>query len=116
MTFYREYVLGVGNATWENYGGIRWELLGCLFFSWVICYLAVLKGVKTSGKVVYFTVLFPYFILTALVIQGAILEGAIDGILLYITPKWEKLLEVDVWASAASQTFYSFGIGKLFGQ
>ncbi|KAL1493417.1 hypothetical protein ABEB36_011477 [Hypothenemus hampei] len=108
--YYREYVLGIGDATWTNFGSIRWEILGCLLFSWIICYLAVLKGVKTSGKVVYFTVLFPYFILTALVIQGAILPGAVDGIILYLNPDWNKLLEVDVWAAAASQTFYSFGI------
>lgn len=108
--YFREFVLGVGDSTWSNFGGMRWEILGCLFFSWVVCYLAVLKGVKTSGKVVYFTVLFPYFILTALVVQGAILPGARDGIILYLSPDWEKLLEVDVWASAASQTFYSFGI------
>lgn len=89
---------------------MRWEIFGCLIFSWVVCYLAVLKGVKTSGKVVYFTVLFPYFILTALVIQGAILPGAKDGILLYLRPDWNKLTDVNLWASAASQTFYSFGI------
>ncbi|KAF7287461.1 hypothetical protein GWI33_001427 [Rhynchophorus ferrugineus] len=108
--YFREHVLGIGEATWENFGGMRWEIFGCLIFSWVVCYFAILKGIKTSGKVVYFTVLFPYFILTALVIQGAILPGAIDGILLYLRPDWSKLLEVNLWASAASQTFYSFGI------
>jgi solute carrier family 6 amino acid transporter-like protein 5/7/9/14 len=109
--YFREYVLGLGDSTWEEFGSLRWELVLCLLLSWVICFLCVIKGVKTSGKAVYFTALFPYVILTALVIQGAILEGAVDGILLYLTPKWEKLLQVDVWANAASQTFYSFGIG-----
>ncbi|XP_066255367.1 sodium- and chloride-dependent glycine transporter 1-like [Euwallacea similis] len=108
--YFRDYVLGIGDSTWENFGTIKWEILGCLFFSWTVCYLAVLKGVKTSGKAVYFTVTFPYFILTALVIQGVILPGASDGILLYLKPDWDKLLKVDVWAAAASQTFYSFGI------
>lgn len=32
-------------------GGINWKLLGCLFVGWVITYLCVLKGVKSSGKV-----------------------------------------------------------------
>lgn len=108
--YFREYVLGIGDATWDNFGSMRWEILGCLLFSWTFCYLAVLKGVKTSGKAVYFTVTFPYFILTALVIQGALLPGAIDGIELYLMPDWEKLLNIDVWAAAASQNFYSFGI------
>ncbi|ENN74298.1 hypothetical protein HUJ04_012626 [Dendroctonus ponderosae] len=108
--YFSEYVLGINGATWEDFGGMRWEIFGCLLFSWAVCYLAVLKGVKTSGKVVYFTVIFPYFILTALVVQGVILEGAVDGILLFLRPDWNKLLEIDVWAAAASQTFYSFGI------
>lgn len=108
--YFRDYVLGINEATWDNFGGLRWELLLCLLLSWVIGYLCVLKGVKTSGKAVYFTALFPYVILTALVIQGSILEGAKEGILLYLTPQWDKLLEVEVWANAASQTFYSFGI------
>lgn len=109
--YFRDYVLGLKDSTWESFGTLRWQLLLCLLFSWILGFLCVIKGVKTSGKAVYFTALFPYVILTALVIQGAILDGAVDGILLYITPKWEMLLEVDVWANAASQTFYSFGIG-----
>lgn len=109
--YFNKYVLGVTeDITWENYGGIRWELVGCLLLAWIIGYLCVVRGVKTSGKAVYFTALFPYVVLTALVVQGAMLDGAIDGILLYITPQWDRLLEAEVWGNAASQTFYSFGI------
>lgn len=110
--YFNKYVLGVSDYTsWENYGGIRWELVLCLLLAWIIGYLCVVRGVKTSGKAVYFTALFPYVVLTALVIQGATLDGAIDGILLYIKPEWHRLLDADVWGNAASQTFYSFGIG-----
>lgn len=110
--YFNSYVLGIDDDTsWENFGELRWQLVLCLLLSWVVGYLCVVRGVKTSGKAVYFTALFPYVILTALVIQGVILEGAIDGILLYLTPQWEKLLEAEVWGNAASQTFYSFGIG-----
>lgn len=108
--YFRDYVLGIKGATWEHFGGFKWDIFLCVLFSWIICYFCLIKGVKTSGKASYFTALFPYVILTALVIQGAVLEGAIDGVRLYITPKWHKLLEAEVWANAASQTFYSFGI------
>ncbi|KAJ8980755.1 hypothetical protein NQ317_013760 [Molorchus minor] len=104
--YFREYVLGIGDADWYNFGGIRWELVGCLLFAWVIGYLCVVKGVKTSGKAVYFTALFPYTILTALVVQGCIQEGAIDGIRLYIVPPMGNAFG----HRPASQTFYSFGI------
>ncbi len=32
-------------------GGLNWKLFGCLFVGWVVTYLCVLKGVKSSGKV-----------------------------------------------------------------
>ena len=33
--------------------GINWKLFGSLFVGWVITYLCVLKGVKSSGKVCF---------------------------------------------------------------
>ncbi|GJQ74717.1 hypothetical protein Trydic_g21568 [Trypoxylus dichotomus] len=108
--YFNEYMLGRGDASWEDFGHLRWQLVLCLLFSWVVGYFCVIKGVQTAGKAVYFTTIFPYIILTALVIQGALLDGAVDGILLFITPEWEKFADAEVWGMAASQTFYSFGI------
>lgn len=42
---------------------------------------------------------------------GATLPGAYEGVAYYITPRWETLLDAAVWGDAASQVFYSFGIG-----
>lgn len=42
---------------------------------------------------------------------GATLEGAWEGVSYYITPRWEMLLDANVWGDAASQVYYSFGIG-----
>ncbi|XP_054467037.1 sodium- and chloride-dependent GABA transporter ine isoform X1 [Anoplopoma fimbria] len=94
----------------EEAGGICWELFGCLIFSWVIVYFCIFKGIKSTGKVVYFTAVFPYFILFALLINNVQLPGAKDGILYFVTPVWGKLFEVQVWVNAAAQVFNSIGI------
>ncbi|XP_012535440.2 sodium- and chloride-dependent GABA transporter 1 [Monomorium pharaonis] len=108
--YFRDYVLGLRGATWENFGGIRWELFGCLTLAWIVCFLCLVRGIQTIGKVVYFTALFPYVILTILLIRGATLEGASYGIEWYIFPDFSKLEGANVWADAASQIFYSLGI------
>ena len=59
----------------EYPGQPQWELVGCLILSWTCVYFCVWKGVKSSGKVVYFTALFPYLMIFALVIRGLTLPG-----------------------------------------
>lgn len=44
----------------------------------------------------YFTALFPYVILIALLINNAQLPGALEGIKFFILPEWEKLLSLEV--------------------
>ncbi|XP_076607171.1 sodium- and chloride-dependent GABA transporter ine [Chaetodon auriga] len=95
----------------EETGVIRWELFLILLLAWILIYLCIFKGVKSTGKVVYFTALFPYVILIALLINNVQLPGAIDGINFFIVPKWNMLLSVEVWVNAAAQIFNSIGIG-----
>lgn len=95
----------------EEAGQIRWELFLILILAWILIYLCIFKGVKSTGKVVYFTALFPYVILIALLINNAQLPGALNGITFFIVPEWSKLLSVEVWVNAAAQIFNSIGIG-----
>ena len=53
----------------------------------------------------------PYFVLFALLIRGITLEGSYEGILYYLSPQWDKLLEINVWIDAATQIFFSLGPG-----
>ncbi|KAI7813728.1 sodium- and chloride-dependent GABA transporter ine isoform X1 [Triplophysa rosa] len=95
----------------EETGTLRWELFLLLLLAWILVYLCILKGVKSTGKVVYFTALFPYVVLLALLINNVQLPGAMDGIRFFIIPEWNKLLNVEVWVNAAAQIFNSIGIG-----
>lgn len=106
--YWRRYVLKLTDDI-GNLGEIRLPLLGCLGVSWIVVFLCLIKGVKSSGKVVYFTATFPYVVLTILFVRGITLEGAVTGIMYYLTPQWDKILDAKVWGDAASQIFYSLG-------
>ena len=79
-------------------------------FAWVIVFACIFKGIRSSGKAVYFTATFPYLVLILLVIFGATLDGAKDGIEFYLKPDVSKLSEGKVWSDAATQIFYSLGV------
>lgn len=52
--FYRRKVLGLSSGI-EDLGKIQWELAVSLLVVWILVYFCVRNGIKTSGKVVYFT-------------------------------------------------------------
>ncbi|XP_037799618.1 sodium- and chloride-dependent betaine transporter-like [Penaeus monodon] len=109
--YFKNRMLGVTGRSWDDMGGLRWELVGCLALAWVIVGACLAKGIKSSGKVVYFTALFPYVILAILFVRGITLDGAMKGIDFYfLQPDFSRLKEVEVWSDAAIQIFYSLGV------
>lgn len=94
----------------EYSNGIKWKMLLCLLFAWLIIYFCIYKGIKSSGKVVYFTATFPYIVLTIFFIRGLTLRGASDGLMHMLTPKMDDLLKPQCWLDAATQIFFSFGL------
>ncbi|XP_059832397.1 sodium- and chloride-dependent neutral and basic amino acid transporter B(0+)-like [Hypanus sabinus] len=93
-------------------GKLNWDLALCLLLAWLVVFIVVSKGIKSSGKVVYFTVTFPYFGLILLLIRGATLTGANKGIEFYIGNQldFSKLANAEVWKDAATQSFYSLSV------
>ncbi|CAD0196322.1 unnamed protein product [Chrysodeixis includens] len=92
-------------------GGVVWPIFWCNVICWTIVYLCICNGVKSVGKIVYFTVGFPYLVLCVLLIRGVTLPGAWKGIQFYILPDWGQLQKPKVWVDAATQIFYSLGPG-----
>nr|XP_057910467.1 sodium- and chloride-dependent neutral and basic amino acid transporter B(0+)-like [Doryrhamphus excisus] len=98
----------------EETGPVIWYLALCLLLSSMVVGAALVKGIKSSGKVVYFTATFPYVVLMILLIRGLTLEGARDGIAFYFGSQSNltKLKEAEVWKDAAAQTAFSLSIAN----
>lgn len=96
-------------------GAVNWELVGTLFLSWVVVYLIIWKGLHSSGKIIWFTALFPYFVMAILLVRALTLPGAFTGLYYYVKVDWSRLLEGQTWIDGATQIFfaYSCGMGAL---
>ncbi|XP_043936062.1 sodium- and chloride-dependent GABA transporter 2-like isoform X2 [Protopterus annectens] len=109
IEFWENRVLQLSDGI-DSPGNLRWDLALCLLLAWIICYLCTIKGIKSSGKVVYFSATFPYVMLIVLLIRGVTLPGAVDGIKFYLQPDISKLSEPQVWMDAGTQIFFSYAL------
>uniref|UniRef100_A0A8D0MZD3 Sodium- and chloride-dependent creatine transporter 1 n=1 Tax=Sus scrofa TaxID=9823 RepID=A0A8D0MZD3_PIG len=110
IEFWENKVLRLSGGL-EVPGALNWEVTLCLLACWVLVYFCVWKGVKSTGKIVYFTATFPYVVLVVLLVRGVLLPGALDGIIYYLKPDWSKLASPQVWIDAGTQIFFSYAIG-----
>ncbi|KAG1684334.1 Sodium- and chloride-dependent GABA transporter ine [Nymphon striatum] len=94
----------------DHIGSFRPELLALFVLSWVLVYFCLWKSIRSSGKVVYFTVCFPFILLIAFLIHGLTLPGAHIGLKFFFQPRWKLLSHPKIWILAASQAYNSLGI------
>ncbi|XP_023931084.1 sodium- and chloride-dependent taurine transporter [Lingula anatina] len=110
VTEYWEHrVLGISSGI-DDMGTIKWDLALCLLLAWIVVYVCICKGIRTSGKVMYVTATSPYIFMTILLVRGCTLPGAVDGIIYYLKPDFAKLANIQVWVDAGTQIFFSYSI------
>ena len=51
LLIYRREILDVSSGFEEGSDELRWQLVLCLLLAWVIIFLCLIKGIKSSGKV-----------------------------------------------------------------
>ncbi|XP_025741356.1 sodium- and chloride-dependent transporter XTRP3 isoform X1 [Callorhinus ursinus] len=95
----------------QDSGRVQWEPALCLILAWLVVYLCILRGTESTGKVVYFTALLPYCVLVIYLVRGLTLHGATNGLAYMFTPKLEQLANPKAWINAATQIFFSLGLG-----
>ncbi|XP_024944134.1 sodium- and chloride-dependent GABA transporter 1 isoform X2 [Cephus cinctus] len=108
--YWNRRVLGITSGI-EEIGGMQWELLGCLILGWLLVYFIIRRGLHQSGKIIWFSALFPYVVLFILLGRAVTLDGADEGLLYYVTPRWEELLSPRPWIDGATQIFFAYSIG-----
>jgi len=88
----------------------RLEIFICLVITWCLIYFTIHRGVSAASKISRVTVLVPYILLSVLMVQTMKLDGALDGVIYFLKPRWNQLLNFKVWTNAAAQVFNSLGI------
>ena len=69
---FRRFMLAK-TADFNETGGLKWDLALCSALAWALVAVTLVKGIKSSGKVVYFTSLFPYVVLFIFAIRGTLI-------------------------------------------
>lgn len=112
LEYFNRYILELNESDGiHDLGAIKWDMAVCLLVVYLICYFSLWKGISTSGKVVWFTALFPYVVLLILLIRGITLPGSAMGIQYYLNPNFDAIYKPEVWVDAATQVFFSLGPG-----
>lgn len=108
--YFQNSVMHQNASLYEGLGLPDWKLVLCLLFAWLCVATILIKGIKSSGKASYFLAIFPYVIILILFVHACTLDGAFNGIMFFLTPQWDQLLNVTVWYEAVTQCFFSLSV------
>ncbi|KAM4825375.1 orphan sodium- and chloride-dependent neurotransmitter transporter NTT5-like isoform 2-T2 [Thomomys bottae] len=108
--WYRKLLKATDQIDFNN-GRPILHLCGCLFFTWLLICVSMIKGLRSTGKMLYISVLFPYLILFCLLVRTLLLEGAFFGLQNLLAFKVEYLHSMDTWRWIGNQILFSLSPG-----
>lgn len=110
--YFNKYVLNKSDDIGDM-GEINWKLAASLLTCWLLIFLSLSKGVQSLGKVSYLTAIFPYIMISALIVRGVTLPGAYKGIEFYILKlDFNKLARLETWLDAINQVYFCLSISQ----
>jgi len=86
---------------------IIYALVAVWFFSWLIVFFGVQKGVERANRL-FMPLLF--VLIAVLVVWSVNLEGAAKGIAVYLKPDLARLSNPQIWIDAFSQIFFTLSL------
>ncbi|XP_043849933.1 orphan sodium- and chloride-dependent neurotransmitter transporter NTT5 [Dromiciops gliroides] len=113
----------------EDSGGMVPSLTICNLVVWFFIILISMQGTSAKGKIVYFSVIFPYVVLSCFLFRSYLLEGAIYGLRHLVSTQGRSgtrtslalasslplqmsaITSPILWQQAGSQVFYNMGLG-----
>lgn len=109
-TFFFDNFLHISESV-LSLGSINLLVVAGALISWLWIYISIFKGVNSVEKMIWITVLAPWFLIIIFVIRGITLPGAMDGLAYYLTQDFSVLLKPDVWIAAYGQIFFTLSLG-----
>ncbi|XP_053462118.1 orphan sodium- and chloride-dependent neurotransmitter transporter NTT5-like [Nycticebus coucang] len=82
-----------------------------LFVTWLLICITMMKGPRSTGKMLYISVLLPYLIIFGFLIETLQLEGAFFGVKTLLAAKVTALYSMEMWSRTGNQIFLSMGTG-----
>ena len=112
-SFFRKEILQFidPNQGTSVFGELNVPLLISVFFSVGLCFIIVAKGIQTSSKVAFFTVISPYFLFVIMLIRLFFLEGSGSGVAALFRVDFSALFSPAMWRNAFDQNFFQNSLG-----
>ena len=108
--YFFNHVLGLGGDSLRGFGNLRWDVTLCLLTAWLLVAVCISRGITAVGRILHFTVIFPYFALIMLLIPTVFHDGVSEGLQFYGSFNISVLQSPKLWSDTASQIFFSLGI------